>query len=66
MWRFLSKIKEKLSLSILLSMAAGLTVGYFVNTSWLNNLIIPLTILMVFPMMVNLDFSKLFNRDNMK
>jgi len=66
MWYILSKIKEKLSLSILIAMVIGLIVGYFVNTSFLNNLIIPLTILMVFPMMVNLDFSMLFKKGDTK
>ena len=66
MWKILSKVKEHLSISILLSMILGLVIGYFADTSVLNNLIIPLTIVMVFPMMVNINLKQIFDKGDKK
>ncbi len=66
MWKLLSWVKEHLSLSILISMIFGLIAGYFLDTSYLNNFILPLTILMVFPMMVNLNIKQLFKKGDGK
>ena len=66
MWKILSKVKEHLSISILLSMIIGLVIGYFADTSVLNNLIIPLTIVMVFPMMVNINLKQIFDKGDKK
>ena len=66
MWNILKKIKEHLAISILISMVFGLIIGYYFDTSFLNNLIIPLTIVMVFPMMVNINIKQLFKRGDKK
>ena len=66
MWKTLSVVKKHLALSILLSMVIGLAVGYFADTGFLNNLIIPLTVVMVFPMMVNINLKQLFSRGDEK
>lgn len=66
MWKALSTIKKHLSVSILISMIAGLVIGYYFNTKSLSIFVIPLTILMVFPMMVNIDFNKLVQKGDKK
>lgn len=61
MWKTLQKVKQNLLLSVLFALIAGLTTGYFFDTSPLKSLILPITILMVYPMMVPLKISQLFN-----
>ncbi len=62
----MSVIKKHLAVSILISMVLGLIVGYFADTGYLNNFIIPLTVVMVFPMMVNINLKQLFSRGDEK
>ncbi|NCB41563.1 MAG: arsenic resistance protein [Clostridia bacterium] len=66
MWSILSSIKEHLSISILVSMLSGLFIGYYFETKALSIFILPLTVLMVFPMMVNIDFKKLVQKGDRK
>ncbi len=66
MWSVLGTIKKHLSKSILLAMILGLVVGYFADTAFLKDLIIPLTIVMVFPMMVNLNLKQIFKKGDTK
>lgn len=66
MWNVLGTIKKHLSKSILAAMIVGLVVGYFADTSALRDLIIPLTIVMVFPMMVNINLKQLFKKGDTK
>lgn len=47
-------------------MILGITFGYFYNPSFLKVLIIPLTFLMVYPMMVNLQLKKVFSKGDTK
>ena len=47
-------------------MVLGLAAGYFFDTKFLNNFIIPLTIVMVFPMMVNINLKQLFSKGDEK
>ncbi len=56
----LSWIQKNLALVIPVVMVAGLLFGIKVNASFLKNAIIPLTFLMVYPMMVNLPIKKIF------
>ncbi len=64
--KLLLLIKKHLILAIILAMLLGLTLGYYVDTSWLKNLIIPLTFVLVYPMMVTLNFKSLKQKSNLK
>jgi len=64
--KLLLLVKKHLIVSILLAMLLGILVGYYVDTSWLKNLIIPLTFVLVYPMMVTLNFSSLKQKSNVK
>jgi len=59
-------IKNNLLVSILFAIVLGLVVGYYVDVSWLKNLIIPLTFMLVYPMMVTLKFNSLMEKSNIK
>lgn len=62
----LNTIQQNLIISIPITMLLGLAVGSFWNMSLLKTLIIPLTFLMVYPMMINLNFNKLKERGDFK
>lgn len=64
--KVLKLIKENLIVSILISSLLGLLVGRFYDVSSLKNLIIPLTIMMVYPMMIGLNFNSLRQKSNVK
>lgn len=55
-------IQKRLSLAIPVVMVLGILYGYFFNPMPLKQLIIPVTLLMVYPMMVTLNFRKLFSK----
>lgn len=59
MWPALQWIQKNLSLSIPAAMLAGLGFGAIAETAWLKAAILPLTFLMVYPMMVSLNMSEL-------
>ena len=54
MWKALSRLNQNLVLAIPLSMALGIGAGLLVEPRPLKDLVLPLTFLMVYPMMVNL------------
>jgi ACR3 family arsenite efflux pump ArsB/CBS domain-containing protein len=62
----LSWLQKNLILSIPLTMLVALFYGYFNEVSYLKNLIIPLTFLMVLPMMITLPIRKVFEGGDMK
>ncbi len=66
MIKLLQIIKKNFLLSILISMIMGIIVGYYVDVSWLKNLILPLTFMLVYPMMVTLKLDTLFEKANVK
>jgi arsenite transporter len=66
MWKSISLLQKYLVYTIPLSMAAGITVGWFMDVSGLKAMIIPLTFLMVYPMMVNLQIKKVFSLGDSK
>ena len=66
MWQLLSFIQKHLIWNIPLFMMLGITTGYNSDPAILKSLIIPLTFLMVFPMMVNLQIKKLFTHGSPK
>jgi len=61
MWKEISFLKRNLVWSIPSFMVLGIIFGYFSNPSFLKILILPLTFLMVYPMMVNLQIKKVFS-----
>ena len=62
MWSVLSFIKKKLVWFVAASMVLGLVNGYFLPAGYLKPLVIPLTILMVYPMMVSMKLGAIFNQ----
>ncbi len=58
MWNKLSKLSKHLTIAIPISMVLGILFGYFFEPSFLKSLILPLTILMIYPMMVTLNIKK--------
>ena len=67
MFNILKLAQKKLSLSILIFMAAGFITGLILkNTAGLKSFILPLTFLMVFPMMVTLPLRQIASGKDMK
>ena len=62
----LSWLQKNLILSIPLTMLVALFYGYFNEVGYLKNLIIPLTFLMVLPMMITLPIRKVFEGGDLK
>ena len=60
MWDKISFLQKNLVHSIPIFMVLGIIFGYFYDSTSLNILIMPLTFLMVYPMMVNLQIRKVF------
>jgi ACR3 family arsenite efflux pump ArsB len=61
MWSLLSWIQKNLVWSIPASMIAGLLYGLTTNPLFLRSAILPLTFLMVYPMMVTMNVKELFS-----
>ncbi len=66
MFKLLGKIQKNLIWAILLAVISGVVCGYFIDTQALKILIVPLTFMMVYPMMVNLQIRQLFKKGNTK
>lgn len=66
MWKLLEQIQKNLIWAIPASMILGIVVGYIINPAPLKALIIPLTFLMVYPMMINLQIQKVFSGQDYK
>lgn len=66
MIRMLRIIKKNLIVSILISMALGILFGYLFDLSFLSVTILPLTFLLVYPMMVTLKLETIFEKWNYK
>lgn len=66
MWGLLAKIQKNLTTAIPILMILGVITGAMVDASVLKNLIVPLTLLMVYPMMVNLKFQELYKINGFK
>ena len=66
MWKRLSFLQRNLIYSIPAFMIVGIIFGYFNDPSFLKILIMPLTFLMVYPMMVNLQIKKVFSKGDGK
>ncbi|MFV0370835.1 MAG: arsenic resistance protein [Azonexus sp.] len=59
MFSLLSRLSRHLTLAIPLTMLLGFLYGWAFPAGWMKNLIVPLTFLMVYPMMVTLKIGKL-------
>jgi ACR3 family arsenite efflux pump ArsB len=59
MMPFVQRITRNLTIAIPVAMALGLTFGLLFPAGWLRTVIVPLTFLMVYPMMVGLKLSQL-------
>lgn len=59
MWKLLALLQNQLIWSVPIFMAAGILFGLVTDPGGLKDLIVPLTFLMVYPMMINLQFGKL-------
>ncbi len=66
MWKILGFLQKHLIYSIPASMIAGVMTGYFFEVSFLRVMILPLTFLMIYPMMVNLQIRKIFSGGDAK
>lgn len=66
MWKIIAALQKNLIWSIPAAMIAGVVCGYFINMSFVKHTVMPLTFLMVYPMMINLDISKIFSTEGMK
>lgn len=62
MWNFLKLLQKNLIWSIPIFMILGLLFGQFFDPTYLKTWIIPLTFLMVYPMMVTLNMKQLFSK----
>jgi ACR3 family arsenite efflux pump ArsB len=65
-WKLLETIQKNLVWAIPTSMIAGIIIGYVTNPSPLKAWIIPLTFLMVYPMMINLQIQKVLSGKDYK
>lgn len=66
MWKALSFLQKNLVWTIPAMMVLGLLVGSSTDAGWLKGAILPLTFLMVYPMMVNLQVDKVFSKNGLR
>lgn len=66
MWKILKLLKNHLVYTIPIFMILGFIAGLLFEVSFLKNAILPLTFLMVYPMMVNLNMKKLISKGDNK
>jgi ACR3 family arsenite efflux pump ArsB len=66
MWKVLGFIQKNLVWSVPTFMIAGIIIGALTNPAPLKALIIPLTFLMVYPMMINLQIQKVLSGGDTK
>ncbi len=66
MWKKLAFIQKNLVWAIPIVMVAGLLGGYFFDMGFLKVTIIPLTFLMVYPMMINLKLEAVLSPKGLK
>ena len=64
MWKILATLKNNLVWAIPIMMVAGVIFGLLVEPAFLKSAVMPLTLLMVYPMMVNLRLNQLLSRED--
>ncbi len=62
----LKVIKNNMVMAIIIGMLVGLGIGQLIDTTPLRSMVSVVAFLMVYPMMVTLDFSSLLQKGNMK
>lgn len=66
MWKLLKALQKNLIWSIPIFMIFGLIFGFLFQPSFLKSWIVPLTFLMVYPMMVTLNIKQLLSKGDIK
>ena len=66
MLALLTRINKNLIFAIPVAMVLGFGFGLVAPVAWLKSLIVPLTFLMVYPMMVNLKLQKVLEGGDLK
>ena len=66
MLAFITRITKNLIVAIPIAMLAGFAFGLAAPTGWLQSLIVPLTFLMVYPMMVSLQLRKVLEGGDLR
>lgn len=66
MWVFLSRINKNLVIAIPLAMLAGFLWGYFLPSGNLKSLIVPMTFIMIYPMMTTLKIKNILQFNDIK
>lgn len=66
MWKVIGFLQKHLVWAIPTVMVAGIVCGSLADLSFLKAAVMPLTFLMVYPMMVNLQIEKIFSTDSIK
>jgi len=66
MWRVLTALQKNLVWAIPISMGVGLAFGFYVDAQPLKQFIIPVTFVMVYPMMVTLNVKSIFKGQDYK
>ena len=66
MFKVLTLIKKNLIISIVLAMILGLVVGGNFDVAWMKQTILPLTFVLVYPMMVTLKLNNVLQNTNPK
>lgn len=66
MFKALTIIKNNLIVSIIIAMTLGLIVGGNFDVSWMKQTILPLTFVLVYPMMVTLKLTNVLEKTNPK
>lgn len=66
MWKVLNFISKNLVIFIPLSLIAGFISGYFFNLQSIKKLVLFFTFVMIYPMMINLKFKKIFEGGDFK
>ena len=66
MWRILQSLNKHMVITVPAAMAAGFLFGLLTDTGFLKQTIMPLTFLMVYPMMVNLKPQEVFHGKDFK
>lgn len=64
--KILQWIKKNLIVSIAISLSLAVVLGHYIDLSWMKSLVLPLTFLLVYPMMVTLQFHTLVEKGNWK
>jgi ACR3 family arsenite efflux pump ArsB len=66
MWKIIANVQKHLTYAIPFMMLSGFAFGWFYDSAFLKSFIMPLTVMMVYPMMINIKFSKVLEKGDTK